>query len=182
MPVSPMAAGRRPLKSMPWRSTRIALARDVMRNLLQDIRFGLRVLSGRPAFATVAALTLGLGIACTTTVFSWIDSVLLHPYPGTSRSDELAVVEMITTSAPNGGTNISWPDYRDYRDQLKSLSGLAVHRQCAFYAGRWATGAAGLGRTGLRQLLRSDGSQAATGPRLHRAKRPAMRWARIRWW
>ena len=107
-----------------------------MRNFLQDVRFGLRAFSASPGFATVAVLTLGLGIACTTTVFSWVDGVLLHPYPGAARSEELASLEMITASAPNGGTSISWPDYRDYRDRLKGLSGLAVHRQwCAFTLG-----------------------------------------------
>ena len=89
-----------------------------MRNLLQDVRFGLRVLSSSPGFATVAVLTLGLGIASTTTVFSWIDSVLLHPYPGTARSEELAALEMVAKGAPNGGTSLSWLDYRDYRDRL----------------------------------------------------------------
>jgi predicted permease len=102
---------------------------------MQDVRFGCRVLAASPGFATVAVLTLGLGIACTTTVFSWVDGMLLHPYPGTSRSEELASLEMITASAPNGGTSISWPDYRDYRDGLHGLSGLAVHRQCAFTLG-----------------------------------------------
>lgn len=106
-----------------------------MRNLMHDVRFGLRVLTGSPAFACVAALTLGLGIACTTTVFSWVDSVLLHPYPGTARSAELVTLEMVTTGAPNGGTSISWQDYRDYRDRLKMLSGVTVHRQCAFTLG-----------------------------------------------
>jgi predicted permease len=106
-----------------------------MRNLLQDVRFGFRVLSGSPGFAAVAVLTLGLGIASTTTVFSWIDGVLLHPYPGASRSDELASLEMITAGAPNGGTSISWPDYVDYRDRLRGLSGVAVRRQCAFTLG-----------------------------------------------
>jgi predicted permease len=77
-------------------------------------------------------LTLGLGIACTTTVFSWIDAMLLHPYPGASRTEELASLEMVNASAPNGGTNISWLDYRDYRDGLTTLSGVSVRRQCAF--------------------------------------------------
>jgi predicted permease len=106
-----------------------------MRNLLRDFRFGLRVLTSSPAFAAVAILTLGLGIASTTTVFSWIDSVLLHPYPGTERSQELAAVEMITKGAPNGGSAISWPDYRDFRDRLKGISGMVVRRQCAFTLG-----------------------------------------------
>ena len=106
-----------------------------MRNLLQDVRFGFRVLSASPGFALVAVLTLGLGIACTTTVFSWVDGVLLHPYPGTSRSDELAALEMVTPGAPNGGTAISWLDYRDFRDRMRGLSGLAVRRQCAFTLG-----------------------------------------------
>jgi predicted permease len=106
-----------------------------MRNLLRDIRFGLRVLSGNPAFASVAVLTLGLGIASTTTVFSWIDGLLLHPFPGAANSDELAILEMITAGAPQGGTSISWPDYRDYRDRTRSLSGIALHRQVALTLG-----------------------------------------------
>jgi predicted permease len=106
-----------------------------MRNLIQDVRFGLRVLSGSPGFACVAMLTLGLGIASTSTVFSWIDAMLLHPYPGTARSEELAALEMVTAGAPNGGTNISWPDFRDYRDHLSSLSGIVMRRQCAFTLG-----------------------------------------------
>ena len=106
-----------------------------MRNLLQDVRFGFRVLAVSPGFALVAVLTLGLGIACTATVFSWIDAMLLHPFPGTTHSEELASLEMITASAPNGGTSISWPDYRDYRDRLLGLNGVAVHRQCAFTLG-----------------------------------------------
>jgi predicted permease len=106
-----------------------------MRNVLQDVRFGLRVLSGSPGFAALAAVTLGLGIACTTTVYSWVDSVLLHPYPGAAHADQLVAVEMVTSGAPTGGNSISWPDYRDYRDRLKMLSGVTVHHQCAFTMG-----------------------------------------------
>ncbi len=103
--------------------------------IAQDVRFGLRVLSGSPAFAAVAVLTLGLGIACTTTVFSWVDTMLLHPYHGVSRTEEFAGLEMITKGAPNGGNTISWLDYRDYRDHLRSFSGIALRRQVAFTLG-----------------------------------------------
>ena len=106
-----------------------------MRTCLRNLRFAVRVLWSSPGFTLVAVLTLGLGIACTTTVFSWIDSAMVHPYPGTSRSDELAVLEMVTPAAPNGGNNVSWADYRDFRDGMGTLAGLAVRRQTAFTLG-----------------------------------------------
>jgi hypothetical protein len=116
-----------------------------MRTFLRDFRFALRVIQTSPAFTAVAVLTLGLGIACTTTVFSWVDGVLLHPYPGTSRSDELAAFEMVKPSSPNGGTQISWLDYRDYRDGMRTLAGLAAHRQCVFSIGDGETPRLGWG-------------------------------------
>ena len=100
----------------------------VMRTFWQDLRFALRIISGNPGFAAVAILTLALGIAATTTVFSWMDALLWHPYPGTSRSSELALLEMSVPSAPNGGTNVSWLDYVDYRSSLKLISGVALQR------------------------------------------------------
>jgi predicted permease len=106
-----------------------------MRTSLRNIRFAFRVLWSSPGFTAVAMLTLGLGMACTTTVFSWIDTVMLHPFPGTARSDELAVFEMVTPSAPNGGTNVSWPDYRDFRDSMTTLAGVAARRQAPFTLG-----------------------------------------------
>ena len=106
-----------------------------MRTFYQDLRYGLRWLRHSPGFAAVAVLTLGLGIAVNTTVFSWIDSILLDPYPGSSDSGRLAVVEAVETGAPNGAVQLSYLDYLDYRRHLNSLAGIALHREDVFAVG-----------------------------------------------
>jgi predicted permease len=94
---------------------------------IQDVRFGLRILRRSPWFTAVAVLTLGLGIAVNTTVFSWIDSVLLDPFPGVGDPHELALIETVT---PTGEflVNTSYLDYRDYRDNLQLVSGVGLGR------------------------------------------------------
>src|SRR5579863_6562313 len=90
---------------------------------MRDIRFGLRVLKGKPAFTAVAVLTLAVGIAVNSTVFSWIDAVLLHSLPGVHHMEGLALIQ---TTTPNGSN--SYLDYRDYRDNLKQISAVAIGR------------------------------------------------------
>lgn len=109
-----------------------------MRTFLQDLRFGLRLFTRDPGRTAVAALTLALGIAVNTTVFSWVDSLLLRPFPGAANGHELAVLEMSTPRAPNGANRVSYLDYRDYRKNLTSLAGLAVHREEVFSLGQTA--------------------------------------------
>jgi hypothetical protein len=94
---------------------------------MRDVGFGLRILRRNPWFTAVAVFTLGLGIAVNATVFSWIDSVLLHPFPGVVDSRELALIETVT---PTGEylVNTSYLDYRDYRSNLKLVSGVALGR------------------------------------------------------
>ncbi len=94
-----------------------------LENLGHDTRFALRVSAASPGFTLVAVLTLGLGIAVCSTVFSWIDGVLLHCYPGVTDTRGLALVETNTSS---GAT--SYLDYRDYRDALKRLGEVAIGR------------------------------------------------------
>jgi len=80
-----------------------------------------------------ALLTLALGIAANATVFGWIDTLLVRPFPGVAGGAQLAAIE---TVSPNGEySTTSYRDYRDYRDSLKSFAGLAASLLNAFNMG-----------------------------------------------
>ena len=95
-----------------------------MRLLWHDLRYGWRTLRNSPGFAALTVFTLALGIAANTTVFSWLDAVLLRPLPGTHTGGRLVAVESNERSGE--GHNISYPDYRDFREYSKSLEGITV--------------------------------------------------------
>lgn len=98
-----------------------------MATIAKDVRFAIRLLSRSPWFTSVAVLTLAVGIAVNATVFSWINTVLLHPFPGAGAAQELALIETVT---PTGEflVNSSYLDYCDYRDNLRLVSGVALGR------------------------------------------------------
>ena len=57
--------------------------------MLQDLRYGLRQLKKNPGFATIAVLTLALGIAAVTTVFTWANAVFFNPWPLVRAANEI---------------------------------------------------------------------------------------------
>src|ERR1700716_2402484 len=76
-----------------------------MSTLLYDLRYGLRMLMKNPGFTFAALITLALGIASSTAIFSVIDGVLLHPlpYPDSDRIMSLTPT-MRSTGAPGGAS------------------------------------------------------------------------------
>ena len=93
----------------------------------QDVRFSFKIFFSNPKFTLVAVLTLALGIAVNSTIFSWIDRVVLNPYPGVTDMQGLDLIETLTSSGEHLVAT-SYVDYRDYRDNLKLVSAIAIGR------------------------------------------------------
>jgi len=93
-----------------------------MSTLLQDVKYGLRMLARNPGFTALAVLTLALGIGANSTIFSWINSTLLNPIPGVTHTSELFALTRGGTA--RNPVQFSYLDYVDLRDRNRSFSGL----------------------------------------------------------
>ena len=93
--------------------------------LMQDFRYGLRMLRRSPGFAGVAVMALALGIGANTAIFSVVNGVLLHPLPY-GEPDRLI---RLSESSPDFATmSVACPNFLDWRDQNRSFAGLASYR------------------------------------------------------
>jgi predicted permease len=98
----------------------------VMETVLQDVRYGVRLLGRQPGFSLMAILTLALGIGVTTTLFSVIDAVVLRrlPYP---NPGEMVSIEIETTEDGHRDTGTpSLNDVRRWRDFEQVFSQLGI--------------------------------------------------------
>ncbi|WP_224367792.1 ABC transporter permease [Hyalangium versicolor] len=94
-----------------------------MRDFIQELRHALRTLARQPAFTAVAVLTLALGIAANTAIFSVVDAVLLSPLPY-PQADRLV---MAWSNWPNTPRNSVAPaNYLDWREQNDVFEGLTA--------------------------------------------------------
>jgi predicted permease len=101
----------------------------LLETLVQDILYGTRVLRKNPAFTIVAVLTLALGIGANTALFSVVDGVLLNPLPY-PHPDELITVHASKPNFAEG--SISYPNFRDWQRDNKTLAALAVSRPTGY--------------------------------------------------
>jgi len=92
-------------------------------SLLQDLRFGVRMLRKNPGFTVVAFATLALGIAVNTAVFTAFDALVLRPRP---VKDPDSLVAVFRTAPGDNRGWFSYPDYAYFRDHNKSFSDLSL--------------------------------------------------------
>ena len=94
-----------------------------MQTLLQDLRYGFRMLWKSPGFTTVAVVTLALGIGANTAMFSVINSVLFNSLPFRDSSRVMVVWKTMSNGAPNA---FSTPAFLEIRQQVGSLAHLGA--------------------------------------------------------
>jgi predicted permease len=96
-----------------------------LEDLLQDVRFGLRMLCKSPGFTAVAVLTLALGIGANTAIFSVVDAVLLSPLPFPVPSRLVSVQDFDTIHGlPHPVA--SYPDFFDWRSRNRVFSSMTA--------------------------------------------------------
>jgi putative ABC transport system permease protein len=98
-----------------------------MNTLLQDIRYGLRMLAKSPGFALVAILTLALGIGANAAIFQLIDAVRLRTLP-VKDPNSLAIVNRSdgTSGRCNGPCSFTFPLWQEIRQRQEAFSSIAA--------------------------------------------------------
>ncbi|HEU5181151.1 MAG TPA: ABC transporter permease, partial [Candidatus Polarisedimenticolia bacterium] len=102
-----------------------------MGTLLQDVRYGFRMMAKAPGLTAIAILTMALGIGINTSVFSMIHVLLLEPlpYPAPER-----IVQIWETNPSKGwdNTSVSPGNFADWRAQAKSFQELALYTRDSY--------------------------------------------------
>ncbi len=96
-----------------------------LQGVLREVRIGLRTLRRQPGFATVATLTLALGLGLTIGLFAVVDAVLLQPLPFADQ-DELVVMWEKDDGANNPHIEVSLPNFEDWRAEAGSFTDMAA--------------------------------------------------------
>jgi predicted permease len=101
-----------------------------METLGQNLKYGIRMLARSPGFAAVAVVTLALGIGANIAIFSVLEGVILSPLPY-GEPDRLVLVALYNRSLKYA-TDLSYPDFLDWRRDSRSLEQIAAFKPQGF--------------------------------------------------
>ena len=94
---------------------------------VQDVRFGARMLRRTPGFSILAILCLTLGIGTNAAVLSWIEGILIRPYPLVAHEDRMFGFNA-TTRGEQGYTGLSYPDFLDFQKNSTLFESFIIDR------------------------------------------------------
>src|SRR6184192_1022284 len=98
-----------------------------MQTFLQDLRFGFRMLRRTPGFSVLAILCLTLGIGTNAAALSWIEGILIRPYPLVAHQDRMFALNC-TTRGAQGFTGLSYPEFLDYTKNSTLFDSFIIDR------------------------------------------------------
>ncbi|MFI5227965.1 MAG: ADOP family duplicated permease [Gemmatimonadales bacterium] len=120
-----VARYRHDVVAIDHRFSRETHMRELAESIWSDVQHAARGLRSQPGFAAVAVITLALGIAATTSVFSAVDGVLLRPLPYPEANRIMHVGERDLDRPSPGGTT-SYDNFNDWRASTHSFSALGI--------------------------------------------------------
>ena len=98
-----------------------------MQTFFQDLRFGFRILRRSPGFSILAVLCLTLGIGTNAAVLSWIEGILIRPYPLVPHQDRMFALIGTTRGVP-GHNGLSYPDFVDFKKNSTLFESFIIDR------------------------------------------------------
>jgi predicted permease len=98
---------------------------NLIENFLQDVRFGFRMLRRSPGFAVLTIVCLTFGIGANAAVFSWIEGILIRPYPLVSHQERLVA---LAGTVGEERDETSWPDLLDLQRSCTLCEALFVSK------------------------------------------------------
>jgi macrolide transport system ATP-binding/permease protein len=98
-----------------------------MQTFFQDLRFGFRMLRRSPGFSILALLCLTLGIGTNAAVLSWIEGILIRPYPLVPHQDRMFALIGTTRGVP-GNNGLSYPDFVDLEKNSTLFESFIIDR------------------------------------------------------
>jgi putative ABC transport system permease protein len=101
-----------------------------MQTLIQDLRYGARILVKRPGFTVIAVFTLALGIGANTAIFSVINALILSP-SSIAESERVAAIWRTAKDKRTEGY-VSYLELQDWQTQNQSFEAIAGHKPNGF--------------------------------------------------
>src|SRR3974390_1509963 len=97
-----------------------------MGSLLNDIRFGVRLLCRNPGFSICVTLILALGIGANSAIFSVMNALLLRPLPFNNSQQLVTVMSSNPRVMGDEKSVVSYPDFADWKSQNRTFEEMAA--------------------------------------------------------
>jgi putative ABC transport system permease protein len=98
----------------------------MIRDLLQDTKYGARMLRKSPGLTSVAVLSLALGIGAISTIFSFVNGIMLRPLPY-HESERLVILDETAPKRGVSSMSVSFANFVDWREQNQSFVDIACY-------------------------------------------------------